>query len=139
MSDCRVNQGSLTDVELQALSVGLPLHTFTIRNVVYLSYGTLLLDGLIGCKLVALVENLDFIPVDKLVEWHEDSDLTQCVHIPIINDECLEEKEETFNVSLSTEEECVEFTVDCTTVTIQDDDRELQPHVARNSPLRERV
>ena len=99
----------------------------------------LLLAGVIGCTRITLVENLDFIPVDKLVEWHEDSDLTQCVHIPIINDECLEEKEETFNVSLSTEEECVEFTVDCTTVTIQDDDRELQPHVARNSPLRERV
>ena len=49
------------------------------------------------------------------------------MHIPIINDKCLEEKEEMFNVTLSTEEECVEFTVDCTTVTIQDDDRELQP------------
>ena len=61
------------------------------------------------------------------MEWHEDSDLTQCVYIPIINDECVEDKEETFNVSLSTEEECVEFGVYDITVVILDDDREYQP------------
>ena len=70
-----------------------------------------------------LVENSDFTPTDTRVEWHENSDLTQCVLIPIINDKC-SEKDETFNVSLSTEEEGVEFSVDWTTVFIQDDDRE---------------
>ncbi len=58
--------------------------------------------------------------------WHYDSpSLTQCVSVAIINDECVEEKEEVFTVSLSTEEECVDIGSDNqTTVTILDNDRE---------------
>ncbi len=45
--------------------------------------------------------------------------------VAIINDECVEEKEEVFTVSLSTEEECVDIKQNNqTTVTILDDDRE---------------
>ncbi len=59
--------------------------------------------------------------------WHYDSpSLTQCVSVAIINDECVEEKEEVFTVSLSTEEECVDIRPDNqTTVTILDNDREF--------------
>ena len=62
--------------------------------------------------------------MEKVLEWHYDSDnLTQCVHIPIINDECVEEKEETFKVSLSSLDGCVLLGTNYTTITIQDDDR----------------
>ncbi len=58
--------------------------------------------------------------------WHFDSpSLTQCVSVAIINDECVEEKEEVFTVSLSSEEECVNTGLNNqTTVTIMDNDRE---------------
>ncbi len=63
--------------------------------------------------------------MDVVLEWHQDSDLTQCVSVAIINDECVEDKEEVFTVSLSTEEECVDIGSDNqTTITILDDDRE---------------
>ena len=74
--------------------------------------------------LLLCVENEDFVSTSELVEWHQDSlSLTQCVSVAIINDECVEEKEEYFNVSLSTEEECVEFgDVSEVNVVILDDD-----------------
>ncbi len=64
--------------------------------------------------------------MDAVLEWHQDSpSLTQCVSVAIINDECVEEKEEVFTVSLSTEEECVDIKQNNQTiVTILDDDRE---------------
>ncbi len=62
--------------------------------------------------------------------WHYDSpSLTQCVSVAIINDECVEEKEEVFTVSLSTEEECVDIGPNNqTTVTILDNDCESIVH-----------
>ena len=49
----------------------------------------------------------------------------QCVNIPIINDECVEEKEEEFQVSISSDQDCVLFDVNSTVVTIYDDDSKL--------------
>ncbi len=67
----------------------------------------------------------DYISVEAVLEWHQDSpNLTQCVSVAIINDECVEEKEEVFTVSLSTEEECVDIEQNQTIVTILDNDRE---------------
>ncbi len=50
--------------------------------------------------------------------------MTQCVSVPIINDECVEEKQEQFSVSLSTTlEDCVEIgATNQSDVTIGDDD-----------------
>ncbi len=60
-----------------------------------------------------------------LVWYYDSPSLTQCVSVAIINDECTEEKEEVFTVSLSTEEECVDIGPNNqTTVTILDNDRE---------------
>ena len=44
------------------------------------------------------------------------------MHIPILNDECLEEDKEAFNVSISSEIDFVTFGVDEITVYIIDDD-----------------
>ncbi len=50
---------------------------------------------------------------------------TQCVDIPILNDECLEEDLEFFNVSISSSFNCVKFNVDEISVSIRDDDGEF--------------
>ncbi len=55
-------------------------------------------------------EGEDFVSLNFTLVWHFDSpSLTQCVSVAIINDECVEEKEEVFTVSLSSEEECVDI------------------------------
>ena len=46
----------------------------------------------------------------------------QCVYIPILNDECLEEDFEVFNITISSILECVTFSVDEISVNIRDDD-----------------
>ncbi len=68
--------------------------------------------------------------LNATLEWHYDSpSLTQCVRVPIINDECVEEKEEEFLVSLSTEEECVIVGDSQTSVTILDNDGKSLPYM----------
>jgi len=67
----------------------------------------------------------DYQSIQATLEWHYDSELTQCILVPVINDECLEEKQETFEVSLSSEEDCIQLTNNSTLVTIQDDDSEF--------------
>ncbi len=70
-------------------------------------------------------EDEDYLSLTATLEWHYDSpSVVQCVSVPIINDECVEEKEEVFTVSLSTEQACVQLGANLTTVTIQDDDGE---------------
>ena len=49
----------------------------------------------------------------------------QCVYIPILNDECLEEEHEGFSVELSSEQECVMFVNSTANITIYDDDSKL--------------
>ena len=46
---------------------------------------------------------------------------SQCVHIPILTDECLEQTE-SFDVSLSSRDDCFNFTVSEVTVYILEDD-----------------
>ena len=45
----------------------------------------------------------------------------QCVYIPILGDECLEETENFF-ISLSSAQSCVEFVVDEIEISIREDD-----------------
>ena len=61
--------------------------------------------------------------MNKTVVFHPGYERLQCVHIPILNDECLEENMEVFNVSLSSRYSCV--VIDSTNeveVYILDDD-----------------
>ncbi|XP_064407713.1 uncharacterized protein LOC135352465 [Halichondria panicea] len=68
-------------------------------------------------------EDEDYLSLTATLEWYYDSpSVVQCVSVPIINDECVEEKEEVFIISLSTEQACVQLGANLTTVTIQDDD-----------------
>ena len=48
----------------------------------------------------------------------------ECVHIPILNDVCLEEMTESFSVSISSDVECVvvEPSASSVEITITDDD-----------------
>lgn len=53
------------------------------------------------------VADEDYIAVNKSVIFYPGYDRLQCVHIPILNDECLEESKEIFNVSLSSRDSYV--------------------------------
>ena len=48
----------------------------------------------------------------------------ECVHIPILNDICLEDANETFSVSISSDIDCVivEPSTNSVDITIMDDD-----------------
>ena len=75
---------------------------------------------LIVCLFIA---GEDYIAVNKSVIFYPGYEKLQCVHIPILNDECLEESMEVFNVSLSSKDSNV--VVDGTSeieVYIWDDD-----------------
>ena len=48
----------------------------------------------------------------------------QCVYIPILNDECVEEELEDFSVKLSSEQDCVIFLNSTVEIIIIDDDSE---------------
>ncbi len=49
----------------------------------------------------------------------------RCIHIAILSDECLEDETESFNVSLSSDQNCVTFDVSEIPVYIVDDDCKL--------------
>ena len=63
----------------------------------------------------------DYISVKKMIRFFAGGERTRCVHIPILNDECLE-YEEAFAVELSTTMDCVTIGNNLTAVFIEDDD-----------------
>ena len=56
--------------------------------------------------------------------FDEGLDTTQCLYIPILNDECLEEEYEYFYIYLDSDQSCVQFYNDTKSfeATIIDDD-----------------
>ena len=62
--------------------------------------------------------------VEKNVTFGVGLGTVECVHIPILNDVCLEEAEESFVVSISSDVECVviEPSASSVEITITDDD-----------------
>ena len=65
----------------------------------------------------------DYVSVEKSLLFSFGFDLTQCVNIPILTDDCLEQTE-SFNVSLSADHLGVNFVVDEIVVSILEDDGE---------------
>ena len=68
--------------------------------------------------------NADYTLVSRDILFNENTGTVQTVLIPILNDECLE-NEEDFNVTLTTEMDCVQLDDDRLTITIVDDDSEF--------------
>ena len=66
----------------------------------------------------------DYGLVEKNVTFGVGLGTVECVHIPILNDVCLEDETETFSVSISSEVECVvvEPAASSVEITIVDDD-----------------
>ena len=62
--------------------------------------------------------------VEKNVTFGVGLGTVECVHIPILNDVCLEEMTESFSVSISSDVECVvvEPSASSVEITITDDD-----------------
>ena len=54
-----------------------------------------------------LIAGEDYVSVNKSLVFYPGLKLTQCVHIPVLNDECLEDDMEVFNVSISSNDDCV--------------------------------
>ena len=63
----------------------------------------------------------DYVSVEKSLLFSFGFELIQCVHIPILPDDCLEQTE-SFNVSLSADHLGVNFDVDEIVVSILEDD-----------------
>ena len=79
-------------------------------------------------------ENLDFVDVYEELCFDGCLNITkQCLHIPILNDICLEEMEEFFYVFIESSFDCVGIVNSPQIVTIVDDDCEFQ-HVKSVSP-----
>jgi len=53
-----------------------------------------------------------------------DTNATQCVYIPIINDDCVEDEPEEFTATLESDDDRVSFGTNSTTISIFDDDCE---------------
>ena len=66
----------------------------------------------------------DFFPLETPLVFDEGLDMVQCVYVPILNDECLEYREEYFYITLSSEQDCVRLVNDSIEATIVDDDCE---------------
>ena len=75
----------------------------------------------------------DYISVSKVITFAVGLGVENCVYIPILNDECLEEDMEGFNVSISSDMPFVTFDVDEITVYIRDDDGESVNHCVCHS------
>ena len=73
----------------------------------------------------AATEGDDYIYISQKIVFNKDMLGPQSIYIPIVNDECLEEKEEYFTVKLSTPMDCVNLVDDVVTIHIQDDDCKL--------------
>lgn len=75
-----------------------------------------------------LVGGEDYVPVTNkslVFAYGFGFGLVQCVHIPILNDECFEDLVQSFNVLLSTTQDCVRLNETNIQVSILDDDGEL--------------
>lgn len=70
----------------------------------------------------------DFVPIETNLIFDEGLDLMQCLYVPILNDECLEDNEY-FTITLSSEQDCVLFYNDSFEATIIDDDCTLSDYV----------
>ena len=66
----------------------------------------------------------DFVQIWQTLIFDSSTNTTQCLYIPIINDECVENEPEEFTAALYTEDDCVSFGTNSTTISILDDDCE---------------
>jgi len=66
----------------------------------------------------------DFVQIWQTLVFDNSTNATQCVYIPIINDDCVEDEPEEFTATLRSEDDCVSFGTNSTTISIFDDDCE---------------
>ena len=79
------------------------------RKINYLTFFLLIA----GLDYVETVKNVVFTPIFAWI---------RCVHVPILNDECLEERLESFNVTISSENDCIRFNTSEVQIYIEDND-----------------
>ena len=64
----------------------------------------------------------DFIPLTTNLVFGEELDVEKCVYIPIVNNDCVEDAEEYFTVTISSDMDCVVFANSTVHAVIHDDD-----------------
>ena len=74
-----------------------------------------------------LIGGEDYVSFEKSLLFSFGFELTQCVHIRILTDNCLEQTE-SFNVTLSADHLGVNFDVDEIVVSILENDGKCMPH-----------
>ena len=71
-----------------------------------------------------LLAGEDFVQIWQTLIFDSSTNTTQCLYVPIINDECVENEPEEFTAALYTDDDCVSFGTNSTTIRILDDDCE---------------
>ena len=71
------------------------------------------------------LEYEDFRPVDIDLIFNEQTSNEQTVYVPILNDDCLEEKLEDFTVVASSDMDCVDIVDGEVTINIEDNDGKI--------------
>lgn len=74
--------------------------------------------------IISAAADEDYIELSTSLVFDKGLDTTQCVYIPILNDECLEYNNESFEINLSSDQDCVRFSNDSYKAYIIDDDCE---------------
>ncbi len=76
------------------------------------------------CIDILYTGDADYTTTEKVITFAVGLSFGSCVYIPILNDECLEEDMESFDISISSDMPFVEFDVNEISVFIRDDDGE---------------
>ena len=64
----------------------------------------------------------DFDQIWQTLVFDSSTNTTQCVHIPIINDDCVEDEPEEFTATLKSDDDRVSFGTNSATISVFDDD-----------------
>lgn len=75
----------------------------------------------------------DFVQIWQTLVFDSSTNTTQCLYIPIINDECVENEPEEFTAALYSDDDCVSFGTNSTTISILDDDCECSKYLFTNT------
>ena len=95
----------------------------TCRSKVYMKYG---MKQLFMYPILVNFSSVgeDFVQIWQTLIFDNSTNTTQCVYIPIINDDCVEDEPEEFTATLKSDDDRVSFGTNSTTISIFDDDCE---------------
>ena len=112
-----------TDLHMQLVFIIIDIVVCTFAMIYGLAHSHLWLLASLSYVCIILAGE-DFIQIWQTLVFDNSTNTTQCLYIPIINDECVESEPEEFTATLYTDNDCVSFGTNSTTISIFDDDCE---------------